>query len=319
MAAFKTVADLLQAKLEQNHVLPHNFKSSPSSPGESKTDVTDVPSHWVLIKQGEDPIGMSMKEMKNGLSDGTLEESTFVCIFGGTSTSDWVPIFTACFSQYDVDPSKIHYVKSGADLREEFLKMIAAGKTCMVLGEGQYTYSESLLVLKKPTKIYGQGRGKTTLVGFGLKIQGKKSDGIVEIEDLTIKGAQYGLRAERGMNVIMTRCSVEDCQWNGVFARGADVSCNDLQVVGCGKSGVLACNYATITLIGQGTSIQGNGTKGESNYYGLDADSDSNIQLVVPLTKEEISTKNGGGGNWGGDGKIEQVEDDAHEEGGADY
>jgi len=30
-------------------------------------------------------------------------------------------------------------------------------------------------------------RGNTTLVGFGLSIEGKKSDGIVEIEELTIK------------------------------------------------------------------------------------------------------------------------------------
>ena len=73
------------------------------------------------------------------------------------------------------------------------------------------------------------------------------------------------------------------------------------------------CDYATdnatITLSGQGTSIQGNVTKGKSYSYGLDAYLyDSKIQLVAPLTKEQISTDNSGGGNWGGDSIIEQIE-----------
>ena len=70
-------------------------------------------------------------------------------------------------------------------------------------------------------------------------------------------------------------------------------------------------NNATITLSGQGTSIQRNGTKGISDDYGLDAFSYSdNIHLVHPLTKEQISTNNGGGRNWGGSGTIEQVDHD---------
>ena len=143
-------------------------------------------------------------------------------------------------------------------------------------------------------------------------IEGNKSDGIVEIEDLTIKGAkENGLFARVGMNVIMRGCSVEDCQGTGVEAYEADITCDDLQVIGCGMSGVRASTNATITLSGQGTSIQGNVTKGASypmNTYGLDADSSSSyIHLVHPLTKEQISTNNGGGGNWGGDGTIQQI------------
>ena len=51
-------------------------------------------------------------------------------------------------------------------------------------------------------------------------------------------------------------------------------------------------------------------TKGNSWEYGLDASFTSacKIQLVSPLNKEKISTSNGGGGNWGGDGTIEQIE-----------
>ena len=176
------------------------------------------------------------------------------------------------------------------------------------------------VTVKKPLSIYGAGRGKTTLVGFGLLIKGKKSDGIVEIEDLTIKGGggRNGLHAKGGMNVIMRGCSVMrlhvgmECMWEyqsyGVVANGADISCDDLQVIGCGSSGVRASSNATITLSGQGTSIQGNGTDAYGSRYGLNAfSSSSKIQLVHPLTKEQISTNNRGDRNWGGSGTIEQV------------
>ena len=188
--------------------------------------------------------------------------------------------------------------------------------------------AEGLYVrMKKPLSIYGAGRGKTTLVGVGLWIEGNKSEGLVEIEDLTIKGGGgSGLEAESGMNVIMRGITVEFCLYNGVVADGADITCDDLQVIGCGRSGVVAGNNATITLSGQGTKIQGNVTKGNSRYYGMETNSyswsrlgyplqgdstqDSKIQLFAPLTKKQISTNNGGGGNWGvsfGKGTIEQV------------
>ena len=149
----------------------------------------------------------------------------------------------------------------------------------------------------------------TTLVEFGLCIRGKKSEGIVEIEDLTIKGAKRtGLGAYQGMKVIMRGCTVAACGSSGVVASGADITCDDLQVIGCGESGVCALGNATITLSGQGTSIQGNGTKGRSDDYGLDAYSSStSILFVHPLTKEQISTDNRGGRNWGGDGTIKQI------------
>jgi len=178
------------------------------------------------------------------------------------------------------------------------------------LGEERKDYVK----VQIPLSIYGAGRGRTTLVGVGLWIQGNKSFpamGVVEIGDLTIKGGKrHGLTAYRGMDVRMRGVTVENCQCHGVGANGADISCDDLQVVGCGLSGVCASSNATITLSGQGTTIQGNVTDGDSDLYdyGLYTDSSSGkIQLVLPLTKEQISTNNGGGGNWGGDGTIEQV------------
>ena len=195
--------------------------------------------------------------------------------------------------------------------------MKAEGKNELVLGEGEWRVDEEdtengngkYFVLDKSTKIIGQGRGLTTVVGVGLKIKGNKSDGIVEIHDLTIKGGEWhGLEAIGGMKVIMRGCTIEECGGCGVDANGADITCDDLQVIGCGLSGVVAVTNATITLSGHGTSIQGNGTRGSSDHYGLNASSSSSsIHLVPPLTKEQISKNNGGGGNWGGDGTIKQI------------
>ena len=194
----------------------------------------------------------------------------------------------------------------------------------LFIDEGEYSAEGNYITMKKPLAMYGAGRGLTTLVGAGLEIEGNKTDGIVEIEDLTIKGAgDNGLSAEAGMNVIMRGCSIEQCQWEGVYAYGADISCDDLQVVGCGNSGVSAWTHyehadrvdnATITLSGQGTTIQVNGTTGYNDSYGLHTeDPSSSIHLVRPLTKEQISTNNrniSNGGNWGGPGTIKQVDND---------
>ena len=180
----------------------------------------------------------------------------------------------------------------------------------LFIDEGEHDGAEgNYVTMKKPLSMYGAGRGNTMLIGVSLSIQGKKSDGIVEIEDLTIKGGQEdGLLANRGMNVIMRGCSVEECQRNGVSAYGADITCDDLQVVGCRGSGVEADDDATITLSGKGTSIQGNGTNGESSSYGLEVSySSSKIELVAPLSKEQISINNGGGGNWNGGGEYDGV------------
>ena len=189
----------------------------------------------------------------------------------------------------------------------------AALPSLLLIAEGEHV-SERVQV-NFPISLIGAGREMTTLL-FGLKIQGKKSEGIVEIEDLTIKGAKgEGLHAYYGMKVIMRGCTVEECGGCGVFAYEADITCDDLQVIGCGRSGVYAYGNATITLSGQSTSIQGNVTKGDSDYYGLNAFwSSSSIHLVPPLTKEQISKNNGGGGNWGGKGTIKQISKRTREE-----
>jgi hypothetical protein len=64
---------------------------------------------------------------------------------------------------------------------------------------------------------------------------------------------------------------------------------------------VFASRGASITLIGAKTTVHHNCTKGDSTQYGLKVwgSSSSTIQLVSPLTKEQVAIDNGGVGNWG--------------------
>jgi hypothetical protein len=59
---------------------------------------------------------------------------------------------------------------------------------------------------------------------------------------------------------------------------------------------------ASITLIGAKTTVHHNCTREYSGNYGLNVSLFSIIQLVSPLTKEQVSLDNGGGGNWGANG-----------------
>jgi hypothetical protein len=73
---------------------------------------------------------------------------------------------------------------------------------------------------------------------------------------------------------------------------------------------VSAANGASITLIGAKTTVHHNCTNGWSGGYGLVVyGTSSTIQLVSPLTKEEVATDNSGGGNWGAEyyGDIHQI------------
>jgi hypothetical protein len=72
---------------------------------------------------------------------------------------------------------------------------------------------------------------------------------------------------------------------------------------------VFADSGTSITFIGVKTTVHHNCTRGIG--YGLQVfgSSSSTIQLVSPLTKEQVSIDNGGGGNWGAlnGGDINQI------------
>ena len=66
----------------------------------------------------------------------------------------------------------------------------------------------------------------------------------------------------------------------------------------------------SIIFQGAKTKVHDNCTKESDEYmeleYGLAVyGSSSTIQLVSPLTKEQVSFNNGGGGNWGSDEDVD--------------
>ena len=94
-----------------------------------------------------------------------------------------------------------------------------------------------------------------------------------------------------------------------VYGTGGVGRCTNVEVRRCGSSGVLAAKGASITLIGAKTTVHHNCTRGNSYDYGLQVKgSSATIRLVSPLTKEQVSLDNGGGGNWGARyGDINQI------------
>ena len=87
----------------------------------------------------------------------------------------------------------------------------------------------------------------------------------------------------------MTDCNVNNNKYSGVCVNGS----------GC------------MIIDGSATTINQNNkntyTYGDSDFYGLEAYSSSSSIHLKSLTKESISTNNGGGGNYGGNGTSKTI------------
>ena len=92
----------------------------------------------------------------------------------------------------------------------------------------------------------------------------------------------------------------------------------DCKISNSKHSGSIVFNGGLMTIDGDATSIHDNCTDERSQNYGLDTGfidasttstrTPGSIIIKSPLTKESISTNNGGGGNWGGEGTITEEE-----------
>ena len=140
---------------------------------------------------------------------------------------------------------------------------------------------------------------KIVVVG-GIEFK-KGIQGNCHLQHLTLRQAK-GIGVNGKSSFTMEDVVVEQCGGSGVCAQIAGVvgRCTNMEVRQCRSSGVTAQIGASITLIGAKTTVHHNCTKGNSTQYGLKVlGSTSTIQLVSPLTKEQVSLDNGGGGNWG--------------------
>ena len=159
-----------------------------------------------------------------------------------------------------------------------------------------------------PLKVVGQNKDDVK-IRAGLWIKGKKEEDVF-FTDLTVTGAKTsGVYGYKGAAMHLKNVCVEKCGWRGVSVtsttRNTMTDCN---VNNNKYSGVFVSNGGRMVIDGSETTIHHNVTGGESYCYGLDADSSSSIHLKS-LTKESISTNNGGAGNYGGKGTIKTISD----------
>jgi parallel beta-helix repeat protein len=165
--------------------------------------------------------------------------------------------------------------------------------------------------------------GDTVVIDFALKVVGQNRDDVKIRGSLTIEGKEEE-------DVFFTDCTVTEANGDGVFGyEGAALHLKNVRVEKCGGSGVVVrsttrntmtdCNVnnnkysgvivqgGRMVIDGSATTIHHNVTSGVSNCYGLDAEDSSSSIHLKSLTKESISTNNGGGGNYGGDGTIKTI------------
>ena len=176
--------------------------------------------------------------------------------------------------------------------------------TTIVVGEGEHQIDRNILIISSAMNIVGDPgvpRKDIVIMGgikFRMVIQGN-----CHLQHLTLRQGWNGVFGRSSFT--MEDVQVEQCGDIGVRAGGEGVvgRCTNVEVRQCGGSGVCPDYGASITLIGAKTMVYHNCRKGKSYHYGLAVYNSSfwgtTIQLVSPLTKEQVSFANGGGGNWG--------------------
>ena len=151
----------------------------------------------------------------------------------------------------------------------------------------------------------------STIIVEGSIAIGFNINGTVHVEHLTIR-SKHITGVDGYSSFTLNDLIIEQCGY-GVAAVGSSTigRCCNVVIRKCECSGVIAQSGASVILEGRETSIYENCSDGDIVDYGLLVDEPfSTIQIVSPLTKESISKRNGGGGNWGTmDGaNINQIE-----------
>ena len=191
------------------------------------------------------------------------------------------------------------------------------GKSCslttIVVGKGKHNIATDVadtqnncIEINAPMTIVGAtnvSKQNIILLG-GVVIQ--SSGGNVHLQHMTLRQSkECGVLGKTSFS--MEDMIVEHCGFHGVAALDTDAEgrCTNVEVRYCKWSGVCASNGGSLTLMGSKTTIHSNCTSGKCNSFGLKVHGSSLVQLVFPLTKETVSTNNGGGGDFNGD--IDQI------------
>ena len=191
---------------------------------------------------------------------------------------------------YQEDPNKapkVVFVMEGTFSASCYFPEVAA----------MLTNVKNYVIIGYPLMIIGAGQGKTIIHG-GFKIQGMKTAGMeVNMRDMTVmRSSGNGLYNHAGLSFLCTRMTFTQCARCGVVVQSTKGRLVDCVITQCRLNGVHCNNNALIELEGLQTKVDGNATIGDSDYYGLFTFSKkhSRIRLLFPLTKESVSTNNGG-------------------------
>ena len=175
------------------------------------------------------------------------------------------------------------------------------GIDCIFLENGVHDEKGEKVTIDFALKVIGQNKDDVK-IRAGLEIKGKKEEDVF-FSDCTVTGANHdGVFGNEGASMHLKNVCVEKCGGVGVgvisITRNTMTDCN---VNNNKSSGVYVSCGGCITIDGSTTTIHHNVTGGNGYLNGLQACSDSSIHLKS-LTKESISTNNGGAGNYGGQG-----------------
>jgi parallel beta-helix repeat protein len=184
------------------------------------------------------------------------------------------------------------------------------GIDCLFLLKGVHDEEGKKVIIDFALKVVGQNKDDVK-IRASFRILGKEEEDVF-FTDLTVTGAKGdGVYGDWGAAVHLKNVCVEKCGWSGVRVDGTKRNTmTDCNVNNNKFSGVRVVD-GRMVIDGSATTIHHNVTGGDSDRYGLEAglssSSDDSIHLKS-LTKESISTNNGGGGNYGGKGTIVTIE-----------
>jgi hypothetical protein len=184
------------------------------------------------------------------------------------------------------------------------------GIGCLFLESGMHDEKGETVRIDFALKVFGQNKDDVK-IRAGLVITGKKEEDVF-FNDFTVTGAKKnGVCGDYGASMHLNNVCVEKCGKHGVLVQSTkrntmtDCNVNNNKYTGVCVGNTLGICGGCMVIDGSATTIHHNVTGGDYDAYGLDAYSGS-IHLKS-LTKESISTNNGGGGNYNDDGDINTI------------
>ena len=216
--------------------------------------------------------------------------------------------------QDQIDCHVVLHVPADCSTLKEAVKQVHEDSclTTIVVGRGEHQIDGDYLKIPSAMNILGDldvPKEMIVIVG-GISFEAGIQKNC-HLQHTTLRQAQHngvlGMSSFTMEDVIVEQCG----DFGVIVVAGVIGRCTNMEVRHCGKTGVIASMDGSITLAGAKTTVHHNCIHGFSGSYGLGVwgSSSSTVQLISPLTKEKVSTNNGGGGNWGAGsgGDIHQI------------